>query len=233
MYLSTLGDYYSIKTKSMENNVGVVVNIGASTTTLSVFNKGVLMNTMVVDLGGDNVDRDIEFIYKITNNEARKLKEKLSLAHNRLAEVSESVEVTNKLGETIKINQYELSEIVMYRLAEILNLVKKQINHLTKKKISYIMFVGGVTESTDFELILEEVFGKSVTIGSIKEIGVRNNKFSSSVGLLKAYNEDLKKKNIDYSVFSIEEQEEFSGFNNNNVSQNSVLGKLFGYFFDN
>ncbi|MBR1413570.1 MAG: cell division protein FtsA [Bacilli bacterium] len=233
MYLSTVGDYYSIKNKNMDSNSGIVVNIGASTTTLSSFNKGVLTNTITLDLGGDNVDRDIEFIYKITNNEAKKLKEKLSLAHNRFAEASESVEVTNKLGEAIKINQYEISEIVMYRLAEILNLVKKQINHLTKKKISYIMFVGGVTETTDFDIILEEVFGKSVTIGSIKEIGVRNNKYSSAVGLIKSYNNDLKKKNIDYSLFSIEEQEEFSGFNNNNVSQNSVLGKLFGYFFDN
>ena len=36
------------------------------------------------------------------------------------------------------------------------------------------------------------------------------------------------------SIFSIEEQEELGTFEKYiNVSENSVLGKLFGYFFDN
>ena len=41
--------------------------------------------------------------------------------------------------ENIKINQYEISEIISSRLKEILNLARKQINLLTKMEISYII----------------------------------------------------------------------------------------------
>ena len=63
--VGAIGDYYEFKTKDDNKNVGIVVNLGAETTTISVFNKGVLTNTSVVDLGGKNIDNDISFIYKI------------------------------------------------------------------------------------------------------------------------------------------------------------------------
>ena len=38
----------------------------------------------------------------------------------------------------------------------------------------------------------------------------------------------------DFSIFSIDEQEELSGIHKKvNISDDSLLGKLFGYFFDN
>ena len=119
----------------------------------------------------------------------------------------------------------------MSRLNEILNLTKKEINLLTKKEISYIIVTGGLTEFKDFRLILEEVYGNNITLASISEIGVRNNKYSSCVGLLKYYAYTAKLKDKDYSMFSIEEQQELSGVNLD--SQNgSVIGKLFGYIFN-
>jgi len=232
--LSSLGDYAEFKTKETSKSVGAVINLGDSTTTVSIFNRGVLTNTEVIDLGGQNIDNDIAFIYKIPKTEAKYLKENLSLAHKRLAIPSESVVVTDKNGENVKINQYEISEIAMSRLEEMLNLAKKQINLLTKKEISYIIFTGGVTESVDFNLLLEEIFGDNIILGHVDELGARDNKFSSSVGLIKYYNSRLKLRNKEFSIFSIEEQEELSGLTKKvNISENSILGKLFGYFFDN
>ena len=67
--------------------------------------------------------------------------------------------VDSKYDENVKINQYDASEVVMGRLIEIINLAKKQINLLTKKEISYIIITGGVTESQDFDILVEELFG--------------------------------------------------------------------------
>ena len=39
-------------------------------------------------------------------------------------------------------------------------------------------------------------------------------------------------KDKDYSIFTIEEQEEFSGMQKQGVSDNSVIGKFFDYFMD-
>ena len=232
--LTSLGDYYNFKTKETQKSVGAVINVGDSTITVSIFNRGVLTNTEVIDLGGQNIDNDIAFVYKLPRTEARYLKENLSLAHKRLAVPNESVIVTDKNGDNIKINQYEISEVVMSRLEEMLNLAKKQINLLTKKEISYIIFTGGVTESVDFNLLLEEIFGDNIILGHVDELGARDNKFSSSVGLIKYYNSRLKLRNKEFSIFSIEEQEELSGLTKKvNISENSILGKLFGYFFDN
>lgn len=229
--LSSIGDYFEFKNKELDKKVGVVINLGDETTTMSVFNKGVLTNTSVSLLGGRNIDNDISFIYKIPIKTAKRLKEEFALAHKNMAQASDVLEVGDKSSNNIKINQFEISEIVMSRLSEILNLTKKEINHLTKKEISYIIFTGGLTETKDFQLILQEVYGNDVIIGNIMEIGVRHNKYSSCLGLLKYYAYNAKLKNKDYSIFSIEEQQVLSGANLNNQND-SVIGKLFGYIFN-
>jgi cell division ATPase FtsA len=121
----------------------------------------------------------------------------------------------------------------MGRLEEILNLAKKQINLLTKKEISYIIVTGGVTEIADFKNIMNYVF-KDAEVGTVVEIGARHNKFSTCVGLIKYYDSRLRLRNRDFSILSISEQEELSGIHRKvNISDDSLLGKLFGYFFDN
>ena len=62
----------------------------------------------------------------------------------------------------IKINQYELSDLVHSRVREILELSKKEINLLTKDEISYIIVTGGTTEIEGFNSVLKEVFGKNI-----------------------------------------------------------------------
>lgn len=232
--LSSVGDYYDLKTPGCDANVGVVVNIGGAKTDISIFNKGVMTNTKVINLGGQNIDNDISFIYKLNKEDSKRIKEELALANNRNASANEYINVTNKLGEEVRINQYELSEIVKSRLDETLNLIKKHINHLTKKEISYIIFTGGVTEMVDFKVTLENVFGKNAKVINTKELGVRNNKYSTSVGMIKYYDSKLKLRNKYFSVFNDEELEELSGKHKKiNISENSILGKIFGYFFDN
>lgn len=229
--LSAIGDYFEFKNKELDKKVGVVVNLGDETTTMSVFNKGVLTNTSVTLLGGRNIDNDISFIYKIPIKKAKELKEEFALAHKNMAQASDVIEVDDRSSNKVKINQFEISEIVMSRLNEILNLSRKEINHLTKKEISYIIFTGGLTECKDFKLILQEIYGNNVTIGNIMEIGVRNNKYSSCLGLLKYYAYNAKLKDKDYSIFSIDEQQVLSGANFGGQNE-GVIGKLFGYIFN-
>ncbi len=229
--LSSIGDYYEYKTKEYDKEVGVVINLGEDTTTMAVFNKGVLTNSKVLNLGGKNIDNDISFIYKVYLDVAKRIKEDFALAHKNMAQSSDTIDVEDKSSKIITINQFEISEVVMSRLLEILNITKKEINSLTKKEISYIIFTGGLTEFKDFNLTLQDVYGNNVSIGKIMEIGVRNNKYSSCLGLLKYYSYSAKLKDKDYSMFSIEEQQEFSG-TILAEENNSIMGKLFGYIFN-
>ncbi len=229
--ISSIGDYFEFKGKEYDSGVTAVIDLGDQKTTMAIFNKGVLTNTKVIALGGQNIDNDISFVYKVPTNVAKDLKENFALAHKNMAQSTDIRTVDDNLNRKLDINQLEISEVVMSRVLEILNLCKKEINNLTKKEISYIIFTGGLTESRDFRLALEEVFGTDAVIGNITEIGVRNNKYSSCLGLLKYYAYNAKLKDKDYSIFSLEEQQKLSGANYDEEN-NSVIGKLFGYIFN-
>ncbi len=228
-----LGDYEANKTKDTIGLLGAVINIGAETTTVSIFNKGILMKSEVIELGGSSIDNDIAYIYKITKKDAKDIKMNLGLAVPDMADAQEKVNLTDRMGENVIINQKDLSEIIESRLEEILELAKKQMNLLTKKNIEYIIVTGGTTEMGDFNILLDKVFTKSYILGKIDIVGVRNNKFSTGIGTIKYYNGRLKLKNKEYSVFNLDELEALSGAHKKvNINENSILGKLFGYFFD-
>ena len=231
--IGALGDYYEFKNNKNSNEVGAVINIGASKMTVSIFNKGIITSSEVIDMGGDNIDYDLGYVYKIGRKDAMFIKENMALADKNMAHANEAIIVEDKNGDKIKINQFSASEIVMSRLEEMLNLAKKQINLLTKKEISYIIITGGVTETAEFKNVVDYIF-KNASIGEVKEIGARHNKYATAVGLIKYYDSRLRLRNRDFSIFSIEEQENLSGIHKKvNISENSILGKIFGYFFDN
>ena len=69
-------------------------------------------------------------------------------------------------------------------------------------------------------------------MGIIREIGARNNKYCTSLGLLKYYAASAELKNKDYSIFSIEEQQLLGG-SELDSENDSAVSKLFGYIFNN
>ena len=223
--IGALGDYYEFKDKVPSDKMGAIINIGASKTEVSIVNKGLITNNEVIDIGASNIDKDLSYVYKIRPGDAIYIKERMAVADKNVALPNEAIVVENLNEEKVKINQYDASEIVMSRLEEILNL-------LTKREISYIMIVGGVTEIGEFKFLAEQIF-KNVYVGDVMEIGARSNKFATAIGLIKYYDSRLKLRNKDFSIYSLAEQEELSGYKKVNINDNSLLGKLFGYFFDN
>ena len=232
--LGSISDYALFKNEFLDENNGIIINLGAGKTTISSFYKGILVNETVITDAGDYIDNDISFMYKTKIKDSKKLKERYSLASTKLANPKEITKVINKLGEKVNVNQYELTEYVSARLLEILKNTKNKINHLTKKEISYIIITGGLTEIKDFNIIAEEIFGKNVTIGSVNIIGARDNKYSTSIGMIKNFNDRLNEKGKEYSMFNEEEIDALSSTDKRiNVASDSILGKVFGYFFDN
>lgn len=223
--LNNIGDLYSFKNPELDSKLTAIINIGSETTSVSVYNKGVVLRSSIVNQGGKNIDKDISYIYKVDSATARKLKHKFALASVEHASNNDIMDVVNKNDETIKINQRELSQVVESRIDEILNLAKNDLNSLTRNKIDYIIITGGTSNMAGFEYIASSVFGKEVNIGNIKMIGVRNNKYSSSVGNIVYFISKLKLKGKNYTM--IEDAEYVS----KNTSD-SVLGKVFGYFFN-
>lgn len=231
--LSSIGDMASMKSKNVKSGVGAVINIGHETTSISLFNKGIIVNNSVLGLGGKNIDNDISYMYKVTHNEARRIKEKFALAHKKYASKGDFIEAMNKDGETIKISQYEVSEVVMARIEEILILAQKEINTLTKRDIDYILITGGTSSMTNFSLIAEETLGEKAIVSDIHLVGLRNNKYSACVGNIAYFISKMKLKGKMYSMIDKEEMDDISRGKDGvfTLSEESMLGKVFGYFF--
>ncbi len=228
--LNNIGDLYSFKNKDFDKKLCAIINIGAETTTSSIYNKGVVVRSSIINQGGKNIDHDISYMYKIDMETARKVKHSFGIASHSKASSSNTIELTNKNNESIKVNQTELSKIIESRVEEMLNLAKNDLNTLTRKKIDYIIITGGTSNMAGFEYVASSVFGKEVNIGNIKMIGVRNNKYSSCVGNIVYFISKLKLKEKNYTMVDDDEMGDYAL--SGNKSSDSVLGKIFGYFFN-
>lgn len=227
--LNSIGDINALKNKGMEEKIGAIINIGAETTTVSVYNKNILIKTSIIGMAGRDIDNDISYMYKIDLEVAKKIKEKFALAHKKYASSSEIYELPGHKN----IEQLEVSTIAMSRIEENLTLAKKELLELTNRQMEYIIITGGVSNMSHFELVAENIFGKDVIIGNVRLIGIRNNKYSSAVGNIVYFINKLKIKGKNYTMVSDTDMEILSSTKKSliNVSNESMLGKVFGYFF--
>lgn len=229
---NSLADYNEFKTDDMDEKEGALINIGDEKTEVSIFNKGTLVATQVLEMGGKDIDKEIMYAYNIDRKTARKLKETFALAHTDNASTTDLEEVIDKSGVKVKINQYEITEIIYNKLKSLFEISKKQINLLTKKENSYIIITGGTTEIKDASKVIDEIFGKIGLLAKVGELGVRNNKYSSALGIIKYYYRKLSFRKKKASTVTEEEQQMI--FNNKKKNKdNTLLGKVFSYFFDN
>ena len=205
--ISGLADYAQVKTPKIDNKVGAIINLGHETTNVSIINHGKIMNTETIQLGGINIENDIAYVFGTNIIDARTIKEKFATAHKRFTNLNDTFELTNNLGNLVKLNQLEVTEVVQSRLAEILKLAKKQINLLTKKEIEYIIITGGLTEIKSFKNLVYEILGKDVIIYLMDEVGIRNNKYTTCIGMIKYFIEKMTVRGKDYSMISLDDEE--------------------------
>ncbi len=228
--LTTIGDYYCFKNKENSSSIGAVVNIGYETVNIALYNKGLIYKSSVLNMGSRNIDNDIAYMYKISLEDASKIKEKFACANIENASQSDFVECVNNEGKKIKINQFELSQVVMSRLEEILEFSRKELNTLTKSKVNYIILTGGTSNMRGFSKVAERVLGRISITGSIKILGVRNNIYSSALGNIVYFINKLKIKGRDYTMIR-EDELYYSNRSILDTSNDTMIGKVFGYFF--
>lgn len=232
--VNSIGGYYSHKNDSTDLSTGALINVGADTLDVAIFNKGIIINNLVIKQGGRQIDKDIANVYKISLEQADFLKKNLAYAHPKHVNSQESETLVNNNGENITVNALDLTEVVAGRLQQMLNIAKNEINYLTKKEISFIIITGGLSELTDFAHLADSVFGRIATIGKMKIVGARDNKFSSAVGMIKYFNHKLKLRDQKFSVLKVEDEEILTGETiKKNNNGDSIMSKVFGIFFDN
>ena len=197
-----INDFYNMKDNSdFLKGSGAVIDIGNDKCEIAIFNKGLMVEGVVMTSGSKLLDHDIGYIYHLDKTTSRKLKENLAMASSQYADINETIDYESVNGDKITVNQLEVSQIVEARLEELLKNVKKILNDLTNREISYIIITGGVTNLPGFDYLIRDMFGDNAYSVNMSTIGVRNNIYTSSVGMIKYYYDKLKIRGIDYTMY--------------------------------
>lgn len=230
---SSVGDYYSIKNRKYDELVGAIINIGEESTNISVFNKGIQIKNKLLPVGSNNVDKDITYVFKSKPAESREIKEEFAVSLASYADTNDTWDVQLDKDNKKEINQVGVSKVVEARIREILKLAKNEIKNLTNREIRYIIITGGLSELAGFQYLVEQEFGFVAKVANLSAMGVRHNKYSSCYGITKYFDDKLDLRGKHYNMISKSDVETLMSTDADMATNENMLSKVFGHFFDN
>lgn len=146
-----------------------LINLGAGTTDIVVYENGFIRYLCSIPIGGESITRDIASVLKISRN----LAEDVKLNYGGCSYVStqnkvgEGITMTDHRGINTTISRKLLIDVIAERLKDIFELVKTS---LAKQKIydiinSGIVITGGTAMLPNIEEFARQYFGVPVRLG--------------------------------------------------------------------
>jgi cell division protein FtsA len=175
----------------MELGVGLI-DIGAGTTEVAIFERGSLWYTSVIPLGGDNFTNDIAVGLRTAIPDAEKIKRKYGCVIAPAGDEQETIEVPSVSGRKPRVlSRQLLAEIIQPRAEEIFRLVDTDIKRMGYEKSlnSGLVLTGGTALLEGLEETAEEIFDLRVRRGVPVGLGglmdrIRTPEYSTAVGIL-------------------------------------------------
>ena len=192
MYLAPLALADSVLTEAERRSGCALVDIGADTTTVSVYSKNILRHLAVIPLGSNNITKDIATL-QMEDSDAEKMKIKYASAY------TDNNEIDNNLKYSIdsdrQVESRKFIEIVEGRLEEIIENVWYQIpNDYYDKLLGGIILTGGganlknieraFQNHTHIEKIRVAKFPTHTITGGTEDIKAKNAMMNTVLGLL-------------------------------------------------
>ena len=180
LYLAPLAMADSVLTESEKRSGCALVDIGADTTTVSVYYKNILRHLAVIPLGSNNITKDIASL-QMEEQDAEKMKLKYSCAY------TENNDIDNNLKYSIdperQVESRKFIEIVEGRLEEIIENVWYQIpNDYYDKLLGGIILTGGGSNMKD----IEKAFNNHTHIDKIRIAKFVTQTVTSNIADIKA-----------------------------------------------
>lgn len=173
--------------RQMENGVAVI-DIGAATTGVAIYEENDLQYIGVVPVGSNNITNDLAVMLAIDTEVAEELKRRF--ATGSFGETEGEVVIRWK-GKELHFERDQIDEVVQARLDEILELVRKEL-----KKARYeqrlpegVVLTGGGAKMRDIDKFVRSTLGMSVKIGVPSGLtgvadAVEKPEFAAAVGLM-------------------------------------------------
>ncbi|HEX6966012.1 MAG TPA: cell division protein FtsA [Gemmatimonadaceae bacterium] len=192
LVLEPLASALSVLTED-EKELGVaLVEMGAATTDLAIFEEGKIRHLGTVAFGGYNVTNDIVHGLGLTQADAERLKEHLGCAYEPLVNTSEMIQLPSTVAQGDRhIPRELLAHIIHQRMDEIYGMVEAEIEkagyagHLS----AGVVLTGGAAAIEGAAELAADAFGTGVRLGMPAEhVGglsdsVESPRFATVVGL--------------------------------------------------
>ncbi len=123
-----------------------LVDFGAGTTTVAVYNGNLLRHLAVIPLGGNNITNDISTAHQMEFDEAEALKRKHGVAY--VATESDNPQMLSISNER-SLSENDLQNIIGAREEEIIQNVWHQIENVSNKLLSGIIIMGAAAQLKD------------------------------------------------------------------------------------
>lgn len=209
----------------------LLLDVGAETTTISIFNKDKIAYTNTFSLGGNTITNDISICLKLSPSQAEKLKIQYGSIHGENENFKVKVDDNSNF---IEIDHNLLSQIIKARIDEILKIVKGIVDkeELNELFSSVIIIGGGITYFKDVKELCESILGKPSRIGIPDFVGVASPIYANAVGIVNdIYLSNKPVMKVEKEV-KIESQVIDNKKENNNSKENSFVSKLKKFFTD-
>jgi len=191
--LNQIATSHSVLTHD-ERELGVgLIDIGAGTTEVAIFERGSLWYTSTIPLGGDNFTNDIAVGLRTPIPDAEKIKKKYGCVALPVTEEQDTIEVpaVGKGRKSRVMSRQILADIIQPRAEEIFRLVDSDIKRMGYEKSlnSGLVLTGGTALLDGLEEVAEEIFDLPVRRGDPNYIGglidrVSTPDYATAVGLI-------------------------------------------------
>jgi cell division protein FtsA len=151
----------------------VVVDLGAGTTSMAVYEENNLLHTAIIPVGGMHVTNDIAIGLRCTVDTAEKVK--LMYGHALLSGVDRHTEINLAdldPDESEKIPQHSVVEIIDARLEEIFDYVLKELKHINRdgKLPAGVVLTGGGAHMPGIVEFAKKQLRLPVQLGSVQNL---------------------------------------------------------------
>lgn len=146
------------------------VDMGAGTTTVSVFGRGKLLFLDCLPIGGAAITSDIAKIFNLSLTEGERIKTLYGQAiagHRREAE--QSIAVETLAGTPERIDGHLLIPVIQARLREIITLMHERLGKAGVRVPSHMVLAGGGMDMPGLPEIVQETFDICVWCAKIQE----------------------------------------------------------------
>lgn len=187
IYLQPLAAGYYALTEDEKNQGTAYIDLGGGSTTIAVFEEGLLTHTSVVPVGGDHITKDLSIVLKTPTEQAESIKKQFGHAFYEDASDDQLFEVP--VVGTDSMDQYSqryISEIIGVRLEELFELILDELSRLGIRDLpGGIILTGGVAQLEGIAQLARQVMQTRVRVYTPDYIGVREPSFTTAVGLIR------------------------------------------------